>query len=310
MNPYEAFHQRIAGPTVPLPIFYRHDLSIDHAGIERYVKWLLDAGMTNTCLTYAYSQIEHVTEDELIDVTRTIAKVIGDRAVFIACTHLDTTAKTVALLQQLRELGAHAAFAMPEPDGWHADQYAAHLSAVAATTDLPILLVNNISSTEPGTPLFSVDDYASILEHDSIVGLKEDFNSIPYRMDLVRRFGDRLCIIGGGVQRNYLFFHHHPQQGELFGHFSPASAHRLVKMLDEERMREAIDFIDERDLAIRESLLGLNFLARNQIYMYRMGFAESWKLRPPLESATEAKVDEVIGVMKGYPDVFPELCED
>ncbi len=309
MNRYETLRRRIAGPMVPLPILYCDNLSVDHAGIARYVTWLLDAGMTNTCLTYAYSQIGYVSEEEPIDITRTIADVIGDRAVFIACSHIDTTENTAALIQQIKELGAHAVFAMPEQDGWPAEQYGPHLSTIAETADFPLLLVNNISPTDAASPIFSIDAYEGLLEHDAIVGLKEDFNNVPYRLDLIREYGERLCIIGGGVQRNYLFFHHHPQQGELFGQFSPATAHRFVAMLDEERMREAIDFIARRDLALRESLLDLNWLARNQVYMYQMGFAESWKLRPPLESATEAQVSEVIAVMKGYPDVFTELCD-
>ena len=308
MNSYENLRHLIAGPTVPLPILYCDDLTIDHAGIARYVKWLLDAGMTNTCLTYVYSQIEYVSEDELLAVTKTIADVIGDRAVFIACTHIDTTERTSALIDEIEKLGAHAVFAMPEPDAWAAEQYSPHLSALSQTTNLPLLLVNNVSSTDPAQPIFPVPAYRELLEDDAIVGLKEDFNNIPYRLDLIREYGDRMCIVGGGVQRNYLFCHHHPGQGELFGQFSPSTALRFMKMLGDQQLREAVDFIERRDLAIRDSLCGLNFIARNQAYLHGMGFGESAKLRPPLESPTEDQIDQVIVAMKGYPDVFPELC--
>ena len=288
-------------------MLYREDLSIDLVGIERYVAWILDAGMTNTCLTHGYSQIGYVTEAELIDVTRTIANVIGDRAVFIACTHLDSAPATVALLRQIQELGAHAAFVMPEADGWPAAQYCEHLRSVAGTTDLPLLFVSNISPTAPGTANLGMPDYDSLVERKNIVGLKEDFNNIPCRMELVRKFGDRLCIIGGGVQRNYMFFHHHAQQGELFGQFSPSSALRLVGLLEEERMREAIELIDRRECALQDSLAGLDNLARNQVYMQHMGFSESWKLRPPLVSATEQQARDVIAQLGKYADVFVEM---
>lgn len=294
---------------VPLPIFFRENLSVDHDGLARYVAWLLDAGMNNTCLTYAYSQIEHVSERELVDVTKTIADVIGDRAVFIGCTHIDTTKRTTSLLNRIKEAGAHAAFAMPELDGWSPERYSPHLAEVAASSDLPLLLVNNVSPADPASPVFSVESYSKLLKHGSIVGLKEDYNSIAYRNELIREYGDRLCIIGGGVQRNYVLFHHHPNQGELFGQFSPQSALDLMKLLDEERLRDALAFIDRRETAIRESLIGLNFIARNQAYFYKMGFVKSPKLRPPLVAATKEQADKVVSVMKGYPDVFPELGE-
>ena len=165
-------------------MLYQEDLSIDHAGIERYVAWILDAGMTNTCLTHGYSQIGFVTEAELIDVTRTIANVIGDRAVFIGCTHLDSASATVNVVGQIQELGAHAAFVMPEPDGWPAAQYHAHLRLVASQTEIPVLLVNNISPTEPGTSNMGMRDYESLAEQENIVGLKEDFNSVLVPIDI------------------------------------------------------------------------------------------------------------------------------
>lgn len=307
VSAFQDFRRKIGGPTVPLPILFREDLSIDHAGIERYVTWILDAGMTNTCLTHAYSQIGHVTEVELIEVTRTIANVIGDQAVFIACTHLDSTASTVALLQQIQKLGAHAAFVMPESDGWTGGQYRRHLRSVASETDLPVLFVSNISPTAPGTPNLEMTDYEMVIEQENIVGLKEDFNSIPYRMDLIRKFGDRLCVIGGGVQRNYMFFHRHPQQGELFGQFSPSSALGLVKLLDEQRMYDAMELMDRREVALQKSLVGLDWMARNQVFMHHMGFAESWKLRPPLVSATEEQAREMIARLRECSDVFIEL---
>ena len=307
MSLYEDFRRKVAGATVPLPMLYREDLSIDYAGIERYVAWVLEAGMTHTCLTHGYSQIESVTEAELTDVTRTIANVIGDRAVFIACTRMGSAMAAAASVRQIQESGAHAAFVMPDVDAWPGAQYREHLRSVANETELSLLFVSNTSLAAPGTPNLGMSDYEWLVEHENIVGLKEDFNSIPYRMDLIRKFGNRYCIIGGGVQRHYLFFHRYPQQGELFGQFSPSSALLLLKLLDEERMREAMELMDRREYALQDGLAGLDNLARNQVYMHHMGFSESWRLRPPLVSATEEQAREVIARMGKYPDVFIEM---
>ncbi len=81
MSAYDYFRRKIAGPMAPLPIFYKDDLGIDYDGIGKYTAWLVDGGIRNMCLTYSYSRIAFVTQAELIEVTRTIARVVGDRAV-------------------------------------------------------------------------------------------------------------------------------------------------------------------------------------------------------------------------------------
>lgn len=304
MNVYEGFRRKIAGPTVPLPIFFRADLSIDHAGIERYIAWLLEAGITNMCLTYGYSQIGSVSPTEVLDVTRTIANIVGDRAAFISCTSGVSAVESITVVQQMQKVGAHAAFVMPNLMSQAGPAYRDLLCYVAGATELAILFVSYPAPNVPGTPNLSVDDYKLLLEHDNIVGLKEDYNDVAYRMELIRNFGDRLCIIGGGVLRNYLFFHHYPQQGELAGMFNAGRALRFLKLLDEDRLNEALEFMERQARAIQDAPADLDWLARNQVRMQVMGFAETWQMRPPLASATEEQAQDLIVRMRQYPDVF------
>ena len=69
--------QRIHGIVVPLPIFYRDDLSIDYESMQRLAAWYLDAGIETFIFTYTFSQISHLTAEENVQATRAIASVIG-----------------------------------------------------------------------------------------------------------------------------------------------------------------------------------------------------------------------------------------
>ncbi|MEW6752066.1 MAG: dihydrodipicolinate synthase family protein [Candidatus Latescibacterota bacterium] len=307
MSAYDELRRRIAGPTVPLPMFYTVDGSVDYPAIERYVTWILDAGIRNTCLTYAYSQIGFLSADELSEVTRVVADAVGHRAVFIACTREGTAAEGVAAVRELQRLGAHAAFVMPNLMTEHGVLYRDHLRCVAAQAELPLLFVSYPSPGQPGKPNLAVADFDLLLEHETIVGLKEDNNSVPYRLELVRRYGDRLCIIGGGVLRNYFHFHAHPGQGELDGMFHPARALHLADLLRGGRLQEALDLIDEQERAFADSPSSLYWLERNQAVMHVLGPAPTCTLRPPLQTPSRQHVEAVRTWVRRHPSCFQAL---
>jgi dihydrodipicolinate synthase/N-acetylneuraminate lyase len=304
MSAYDDLRRKIAGPMAPLPIFYKDDLGVDYDGIGKYTAWLVEGGIRNLCLTHGYSRVGFVTQAELIEVTRTIARVVEDRAVFIGCTRTDPVVETVESVRQIREAGAHAAFVMPQPEWQSGALFRDFLGHMAAATDFPLLFVSLPSPEGPHGPNLSAGDYELLLEHENIVGIKEDFNDIPYRMELIRRYGRRLCIIGGGALRNYLFVHRYPQQGELDGQFSPRTARRFVRLLDEGCLDEALTLIEQREAAINDFPQGLDWQAKNQVYLKGLGFAESVRMRPPIVAATDEQVRDVIQRMRKYPGVF------
>ena len=56
MSHYDDIRNRIHRQMVPLPILYRNDYSIDHAGLAKYVAWHLENHTQNFCLTFTYIQ--------------------------------------------------------------------------------------------------------------------------------------------------------------------------------------------------------------------------------------------------------------
>ena len=302
MNVYEQFRRKITGATVCLPILFRNDLSVDHAGIEKYLEWILDAGMTNMCLTYGYSQVGFVSADELMDITRTIANVVGDRATFITCTTGTAPVETVATLRQMQELGAGAAFVMPNQHG--RGSFRDYLHFVAGETDLPLVFADDPAPYKLHTPTVSVADCQLLVERESIVGLKDDTSILGFRDEVIRTFGERFCIIGAGSRRDYFSYHRYPQQSNLDGFFGPRGALRFLSMLDEGRLAEAMESIQQSEAAYRDRPADLEGLAINQVHMYALGFAETWRVRPPMVSATEEHVRQITEAMHRYPDIF------
>ena len=305
MSMYDDFRRKIHGPTVPLPIFFNRDLSIDYAGIEKYIAWILDEGVTNTCLTYGYSQLGCISREELIELTRVMANAIGDRAVFIGSTRDDSALEVAADARRIQELGAHAVFVMGNMISQGGADYRRVLDYVARQTDLPILFFVYPAHHDLRTPNVGKADLDLLLqEHANIVGLKDDFRNVAYRKRLIRDYGDRLCVIGGGLEREYLFFHRHPGQGELDGMFNPATALRFLEVLDDGRLNEALDMIDEQERAYAACPATLHMLARNQVIMHKMGFAATCQTRPPIVSATEEQASQVAEWAAQFPEIY------
>lgn len=302
MNVYEQCRRKITGATVCLPILFRNDLSVDHAGMEKYLAWILDAGMTNMCLTYGYSQVGFVSADELMDITRTIANVVGDRAAFITCTTGTAPVETVASLRQMQELGAHAAFVMPNLH--YRGAFRDYLHFVAGETDLPLLFANDPDLHNLRTPTVTIADCQLLVERENIVGIKDDTAVLGYRDEVIRTFGERFCIIGAGSRRDYFSYHRYPQQSNLDGFFGPRGVQRFLSLLDEGRLAEAMANIEQNEVAYRDRPGDLVGLAVNQVRMYALGFAETWHVRPPMVSANKEQVRQITEAVHRYPDTF------
>lgn len=304
MPDYQLLRHRIHGPTACLPIFFREDLSVDYESMGQYAAWLVDAGVPCTCMTHGYSQQGYITAQENLAITRTYASVIGDRAVFLAAT-LGELWDIQATIDALYATGAHGVFLLPPPAvGSDGEAYVRFVCHVAHRTEVPLFVYGYGSSVQPVTPVLSAQVYEQLIEHDNFTGLKEDFNVATYRMELIRRYGDRLAMIGGGILRQYIQFHHYPCQSELAGFFDPHRALRIASLLNDGRYVDVLRMIEESEQASSEIYGDMYFIAVNQVIMYALGFAKTWRLRPPLVTATDAQAQKIIQSVKRHPEMF------
>ena len=304
MANHQELRNRIHGPCVCLPILFADDLSVDHDAMARYAVWIRDAGIAVTCMTHGYSQQGYVTAEENLQITQTYASVFGDETVFLAAT-LGELWDIQPTIEKLHDTGCHGVFILPpaaaSQDG---DAYTRFVCATAERCDVPLFVYSYGNPLQPGTPMLPMACYERLIEHDNFVGLKEDVNSAPYRLQLIQRFGDRLAMIGGGTMRIYLQVHQYPCQSELEGFFAPRRSLQIARLLDENQHREALRIVEHWETKRRECHGDLFFIAVNQVIMYAMGFARTWKLRPPMVTATDEQAQRIIKFVEQHPDMF------
>lgn len=304
MGTYADLRRQISGIVVPVPMIFTNELEVDHSAITSYVQWCLDAGITNLCLTYGFSEVGTLTPDELMAVTETIAMAVGTRGVFIGCTIGHSTAETVTAARQMQDKGVDAVFVMPRIY-CKGSAYCDYLRHVAASTDLPLLFVNDPDFNDRNRADIDGEDLQSLADVEQIIGLKDEMRSVLHRLNFNACFGDRFCVIGPGIRHFLVLF---PHQAELDGFFNPAEAVEFMKLLEADRLSNAHASLDAWADALRDRPQGVAGFAANQVCLYALGFGEGWQVRPPLVPATEEQAQDIIARMRKHPRVF-ELAE-
>ena len=303
---FNVLRRRFHGPTPPLPVFYRDDLSIDYEGMQRYVCWLIDGGIQSVCMTYFYSQMGFLTSEENLAITKAYAEAINRRAVFFAST-LGETAAIEKSVVALCLAGADGVFVMQPVNmiaGWFVNRFVPWVDDICQSVKLPIMINAFPIPSDLTKPLISVDDLASLVTNNNFIGIKEDMNSAAYRTQIAKRYDNRVVQVGGGVMRNYIQFNHLPCQSEMDGMFSPRRATRIKSLLDERQLFEALHLIEESELAMMGFSASLPPLARNQAIFYAMGFASSPKLRSPAISVTKEQLRQIVDNVSRFPQCF------
>ena len=315
MSHYTDLAARIRREMVPLPIPYREDYSIDHVGLARYVSWHLENGTKNFCLTFTYSVLDFVTNDEIVDITRTVANVVKDDAVFLSCTGGGPLQTTIETVKQIEEAGAHGAFVhLPEhclQNSFMAGElYVKYIREVAKETEIPLLAVAlGVPWTYPMQAMLPVNLLEELCQVEQFIGLKDDVYILDNRREISMKFGQRLAVIGGGIFDHYIFFHHLPCQSEFHGIFNPKRARRQFELLDKNDYQGVFQMLEE------EAKAGLSmgephWIARNQVMFYGMGFTETCLMRAPIDSATPEQAKQIIRHMRDNPIVFEQVSPD
>ena len=215
-------------------------------------------------------------------------------------------------MQQMEAAGAHAVFVhLPEWCLQNAegcgDLYANYIRAVARDTAVP-LMATALRETGGGErPMLTTPILEALCDGGHFIGIKDDVYILGHRLELIRKLGGRLAIIGGGMLRQYIFCHHHPCQGEFAGITNPRRGARYFELLDQNNYVDAMKMQEEDERAGGFGIAGLNSRARNHVMFYGMGFAETYLTREPIVAATAEQADAIIADMRTKPQVFERV---
>lgn len=150
---------------------FHDDESLDEAGTARLARHLVDHGTDTVVLAGTTGESPTLTTDEVARMVAAVRGEVGDETRVMVGTGTNSTASSVANTAAAADLGADAVLVvMPyynRPD--HASQMR-HFTAVAAATDLPVLLYDVPHRT--GREI-DVATLIALSQLDNVVGVKD-----------------------------------------------------------------------------------------------------------------------------------------
>ena len=147
------------------------DGEVDEKGTDALVDHLLATGHDGLVVNGTTGEASTLTDDESIELVRSVAARVGDRARVVAGVGSNDTRHAVAMAGRAAEAGADALLLVtPYYNKPTQAGVIAHCRAVADATDLPVMLYDIPSRT--GIP-FTVDTLMTLAEHPRIVAVKD-----------------------------------------------------------------------------------------------------------------------------------------
>ncbi len=163
------------------------DLAVDYPGAERLASWLLENGSDGLVVAGTTGESPTLTDAEKLELFRVVIAAVGDRAPVIAGTGTYDTRHSIELTRAAERCGADAALVVtPYYNKPPVRGLIEHFRAVAAATDLPVLIYNIPGRSGVNLPAAAL---ATLAEVDNIVAVKQ---ANPDLEEL-----DRVCDIDG-----------------------------------------------------------------------------------------------------------------
>ena len=119
------------------------DRSVDFDGVQRLAAHLVDNGSDGIVVCGTTGESPTLSHDETLDMFRAVVAAVGDRAVVLAGCGKNDTAATVELVTEASGLGVHGIMLVtPYYNKPSQRGLAAHFTAAAQATELPVMLYN------------------------------------------------------------------------------------------------------------------------------------------------------------------------
>jgi 4-hydroxy-tetrahydrodipicolinate synthase len=165
----------------------RNDGSIDFEGAQRLATHLVDNGSDGILVSGTTGESPTTHAPEKVDLIHAVKDAVGSRAHVVAGASSNDTSHAVRMAEQAAEAGANGLlsvtpyYSKPSQRG-----VIAHFRAIAAATDLPVMLYDIPGRT--GIPIG--DDAIDSLAHvDTIVAVKDATGNVAQAKDRMARTG-------------------------------------------------------------------------------------------------------------------------
>jgi 4-hydroxy-tetrahydrodipicolinate synthase len=162
---------RIGGVLTAMATPFDADGAVDHAAAGRLAVHLLEHGSDGLVVAGSSGEAATLDDEEQIDLLRAVRAEVGEDTLLVCGTGTNDTRHSVNLTRMADEAGADAMLVVtpyynkPNPAGIRA-----HIEAVAAATEKPIVLYNIPSRVVINVP---PDQLAELAEIENVVAVKQ-----------------------------------------------------------------------------------------------------------------------------------------
>ncbi len=147
------------------------DLAVDHAGAERLAAWLLDNGSDGLVVAGTTGESPTLTDDEKLELFRVVIAAVGARVPVVAGTGTYDTRHSIELTRAAERCGAAAALVVtPYYNKPPERGLIEHFRAIAAATDLPVIIYNIPGRSGVNLPAAALETLADV---ENIVAVKQ-----------------------------------------------------------------------------------------------------------------------------------------
>lgn len=161
-------------PAITTP--FSPDGSVDHEFLREHAQWMMSQGCSGMVPLGSLGEGNTLEFDEKVAILKTLVEALGDKPVIPGIASLSTQG-AVKLAQAAKDAGCQGLMVLP-PYVYTSDwrEMKAHMSAVIAATDLPVILYNNPVAYK--TDFLPQQILELAREHPNVRGVKESSTDV------------------------------------------------------------------------------------------------------------------------------------
>lgn len=174
---------------------FKTDFSLDLDAMAEHLEFQLEAGVHGVIILGSLGENSTLDMDEKLELTGFFIKQVNGRVPLLACIAESDTRQACFYASRAEAMGIDGFMLLP-PMRYPSDQREtmSYLEAVAAVSDVPVMLYNNPIAY--GTDL-SPADFKSLATNPKFVAIKESSANTRRIPEIRRRTGDRYAIFCG-----------------------------------------------------------------------------------------------------------------
>ena len=308
MKTPQEVRNRIKGPIPGLPALFTDDFRVNHAGMREHVNFLIDHGIKVLMLSVGITEYQHLSEEEIKAIAKTVVEAADGRAVVIAEAGAWWTSKAVEFARYVEGIGADALLVIPPDTSYlpyapdvHDDDLYRHYEVIASATNLGVLFHLKNLRGRGASSIWSMSLIERVATIDNVIGLKDESTNWILSFNLMRKFGSEVVLIDDAGPLS--FYHNHragsPAWITGIGQFAPHLTMKFYNDLQNGRLDEAQRYGVEVAAPYFTLMLKFNWVAVIKAAMDIVGL-QGGLMRPPTPPLTPEQRSELKAFMEEH----------